>query len=241
MKRKEQSLLLVGLLGLSLAACSGMGDTSGTASNTPSDVTSVDMSESNVSARSSMATDGAAMGSTSATQSAGQSGADASASMGTTGNAGTTASMASGTGSSGTTGTTGSMGTATAGTGSAGQSTTGTSTGATSGSAMGAMGTTGSTTASTMGSASTPPGTPNSTVASIDVVPRPSGRTGMGTVAGAAVGGATGTAGTTMTGDRVYRITLRMDDGTTQSITQEGAPAFRPGERLRVINGVILR
>lgn len=91
----------------------------------------------------------------------------------------------------------------------------------------------------------TAPATPNSTVVSIEVIPRQAGgaATGAGTVAGAAVGGTTGTGttGATMTGDRVYRITLRMDDGRTQTITQEWAPSFTNGDRVRMVNGAIQR
>ena len=87
-------------------------------------------------------------------------------------------------------------------------------------------------------------GAPNSTVTNIEVIPRQSGAdTGAGTVAGAAVGGSTstGTTGGSMTSDRVYRITVRMDDGTTQMITQESTPAFSMGDRVRVAGGAIVR
>lgn len=83
-------------------------------------------------------------------------------------------------------------------------------------------------------------GTPNSTVTNIEVIPRQSG-SAAGTVAGAAVGGSTGTTGGSMTSDRVYRITVRMDDGTTQMITQESTPAFSTGDRIRVADGAIVR
>jgi outer membrane lipoprotein SlyB len=92
--------------------------------------------------------------------------------------------------------------------------------------AMGATGT--SASGSAPGSASIGP---NSTVTSIEVVQRQAGATGAGTVAGAAVGGATGAA---TSGDRVYRITLRTDDGQTQVITQEWAPTFSTGDRVRI-------
>lgn len=70
---------------------------------------------------------------------------------------------------------------------------------------------------------------PNSTVTSIEVVHRQGGATGAGTVAGAAVGGAAAA-----TGERVYRITLRMDEGQTQVVTQEWAPTFSTGDRVRI-------
>ena len=77
---------------------------------------------------------------------------------------------------------------------------------------------------------------PNSVVTMIEVVPRQGDATGAGTLAGAAVGGtAAGTA------DRVYRVTLRMDDGTTRVITQEWAPTFRSGDRVNLSGGDIQR
>ena len=44
-----------------------------------------------------------------------------------------------------------------------------------------------------------------------------------------------------MNGERVYRITLRTDDGRTQTITQEWAPSFATGDRVRMTNGAIQR
>jgi outer membrane lipoprotein SlyB len=72
-------------------------------------------------------------------------------------------------------------------------------------------------------------------------VPRTAGGVaGAGSVGAAAVGGsgATGTTGSSST-DRVYRITLRMDDGSTQVITQETTPDFRSGDRINLSGGVI--
>lgn len=81
-----------------------------------------------------------------------------------------------------------------------------------------------------------PAAPPNSVVTMIEVVPRSGDATGAGTMAGAAVGGtATGTA------DRVYRVTLRMDDGSTRVITQEWAPTFRSGDRVNLTGGEIQR
>lgn len=77
---------------------------------------------------------------------------------------------------------------------------------------------------------------PNSVVTMIEVVPRSGDATGAGTIAGAAVGGtAAGTA------DRVYRVTLRMDDGSTRVVTQEWAPTFRSGDRVNLSGGEIQR
>lgn len=76
---------------------------------------------------------------------------------------------------------------------------------------------------------------PNSVVTMIEVVPRSADATGAGTMAGAAVGG------TTPTSDRVYRVTLRMDDGSTRVVTQEWAPTFRSGDRVNLSGGEIQR
>lgn len=77
---------------------------------------------------------------------------------------------------------------------------------------------------------------PNSVVTMIEVVPRQGDATGAGTLAGAAVGGTA--AGTS---DRVYRVTLRMDDGSTRVVTQEWAPTFRSGDRVNLSGGEIQR
>ena len=89
------------------------------------------------------------------------------------------------------------------------------------------------------GSSMMPAGAPNSVVMTIEVMPKP-GAAAAG-AAGAAVGGS-GTAGATgsSTGDeKMYRITLRMDDGSTRVVTQDKAPAFRSGDRVNMTDGMI--
>jgi len=44
-----------------------------------------------------------------------------------------------------------------------------------------------------------------------------------------------------MSSDRLYRITLRTDDGHTQIVTQEWAPTFATGDRVRLVSGSIQR
>jgi outer membrane lipoprotein SlyB len=106
-------------------------------------------------------------------------------------------------------------------------------------------------------------------VQAIDLVPRESARgVGIGTIAGAVVGGVlgnqvgqgtgktaatvAGVAGGALAGHaienrnqgqagQVYRISLRMDDGTVQTLLQESAPSLRIGDRVRISNGVIER
>ena len=80
---------------------------------------------------------------------------------------------------------------------------------------------------------------PNAVVLLIESVPRQSGSSA-GAAAAGAVGGS-GTAGTTGSSmeDKSYRITLRMDDGTTRIITQDKAPTFRSGDRVNMMDGMI--
>lgn len=139
--------------------------------------------------------------------------------------------------------------------------------------ALSACGTTGMN--SSTGVASAPPVTTTTTasnasgmgvVQSIDVVPRQQAGIGLGTVAGAAVGGllgnqvgsgsgrtaatVAGAAGGALAGhqmeknargsDQVYRITVRMDDGTVQTLAQETAPQVAAGDRVRLANGTIV-
>jgi len=132
-------------------------------------------------------------------------------------------------GSSGGSGTSGSSGDMQKGTGSQG----GGSAGLDSGSA-GASGT--GATAQTW--------TPNATVVAIEVVPR-----ALGSDAGASESamGSSGMAGSTGSSgdaersgaDRIYRVTLRLDDGSTAVITQESTPMFRSGDRVSLAGGMI--
>jgi hypothetical protein len=80
---------------------------------------------------------------------------------------------------------------------------------------------------------------PNATVAAIEVMPRSSSATTEGeSSASAAMGSSSG--GTTGSSpDRVYRVTLRMDDGSTQVVTQQTTPDFRTGDRVGLAGGVI--
>jgi outer membrane lipoprotein SlyB len=58
------------------------------------------------------------------------------------------------------------------------------------------------------------------------------------TSASAAMGSSSG--GTTgSSSDRVYRVTLRMDDGSTQVVTQQATPDFRTGDRVSLSGGAI--
>jgi len=101
------------------------------------------------------------------------------------------------------------------------------------------------------------------TIQSVEVIPRNQGL-GLGTLAGAAVGGvignqvgggtgrtvatAAGAAGGAYVGHeierrrndgQIYKVTIRMDDGTTQSFAQEAAPLVKQGDRVNITNGVL--
>lgn len=78
----------------------------------------------------------------------------------------------------------------------------------------------------------------SATVQSIDAVPR-----GMDQSSGDMQAGSSGTAGTTSsaTGSMMYRVTLRLDDGTTRTFVQNTQPAFQIGDRVSVQRGVMQR
>ena len=80
----------------------------------------------------------------------------------------------------------------------------------------------------------------SATVQSIDAVPR-----GMDQSSGDMQAGTSGTAGTTSgaTGSMMYRVTLRLDDGTTRTFVQNTQPAFQIGDRVsvRMPEGRVLR
>jgi outer membrane lipoprotein SlyB len=80
-------------------------------------------------------------------------------------------------------------------------------------------------------------------VAAIEVVPRQSASSSSaGAVGAAAVGGSGGSTSSSGTGaDRVYRVTLHMDDGSTQVVTQETTPDFRTGDRVNLSGGAIAK
>lgn len=102
------------------------------------------------------------------------------------------------------------------------------------------------------------------TIEAIDIVPRSQGL-GLGSLAGAAIGGVLGNQlgggrGNTVTtvagaaggayvgheyekkrraDNKIYKVTIRMDDGTRQSFAQEMAPSLHAGEKVRITNGVL--
>ena len=78
----------------------------------------------------------------------------------------------------------------------------------------------------------------SATVQSIETVPR-----GMDQGSADMQAGTSGTAGSTSgaAGNMLYRVTLRLDDGTTRTFMQNTQPAFQIGERVSVQKGVMQR
>jgi len=78
----------------------------------------------------------------------------------------------------------------------------------------------------------------SATVQSIETVPR-----SMDQGSADMQAGTSGTAGSTsgVAGNMLYRVTLRLDDGTTRTFVQNTQPAFQIGERVSVQKGVMQR
>jgi hypothetical protein len=58
---------------------------------------------------------------------------------------------------------------------------------------------------------------------------------GVGVVGAAAVGGGTG-----MPTDKVYRVTIRTDDGANQMVVVDSMPSYKVGDRVRYMNGTVV-
>jgi hypothetical protein len=163
---------------------------------------------------------------------------------GETGSSGTATGTSNSGGMSGTGGGTGSQGSGSWGGGSSGSSGTSGTAGSSSGyDTSGTSGTAGMSGSSGMmqeRGASAAATTPNATVAAIEVMPRSGTTTMEGETAGASTAQGSSAGGTTgSSADRVYRVTLRMDDGSTQVVTQQTTPDFRTGDRVSLAGGVI--
>ncbi len=72
-------------------------------------------------------------------------------------------------------------------------------------------------------------------VQAIDQLQRQDIRVGvMGASGAAAAGGAMGAPT-----DKVYRVTLRMDDGSSQMLVEESMPGYKIGDRVRYSDGAV--
>ncbi len=81
----------------------------------------------------------------------------------------------------------------------------------------------------------------SATVLSIEPVAR-----GMDLGSGETQAGSSGTAGSTTgsavagsAGNMMYRVTLRLDDGSTRAIMQNSAPSYQTGDRVKMVNGLV--
>lgn len=87
--------------------------------------------------------------------------------------------------------------------------------------------------------ASTTPGTNSASPAQATygmvqaIEPMPRQDLGVGVVGAAAAGGITGSP------DVLYRITVRMDDGSNQTTVVDALPSYKVGDRVRYNNGAI--
>ena len=77
-------------------------------------------------------------------------------------------------------------------------------------------------------------GIASATVQSIEPVAR-----GMDQASGETQAGSSGTAGTTAGSADMYRVTLRLDDGSTRAIMQNAAPSYQTGDRVKMVNGLV--
>ncbi|MES2257362.1 MAG: hypothetical protein V4724_02530 [Pseudomonadota bacterium] len=74
-------------------------------------------------------------------------------------------------------------------------------------------------------------------VQSVETLTRQDAAIGMaGSVGAIAAGGVPPTVGAPT--DKVYRVTLRMDDGSTKMMTLETQPTYKSGDRVRYANGM---
>jgi len=70
------------------------------------------------------------------------------------------------------------------------------------------------------------------TVQAIDLMARQD--VGVGAVGAAAVGGSIGSAS-----DKVYRVSVKMDDGSSQVVLVDAMPGYKTGDRVRYSKGIL--
>jgi hypothetical protein len=81
-------------------------------------------------------------------------------------------------------------------------------------------------------------------IQSIDAMPREQAFGTAGATMGgmsAQSGGSGAMTGSGAPGDMVYRLTLRMDDGSTRAVIQESRPGFQTGDRVRMPSSMLQR
>lgn len=119
----------------------------------------------------------------------------------------------------------------TTGTMTSGSSGTAATGGASSGSGMSGSGS-GLSTSGAMASSSQSAQTSYGVVQAIDQMQRQD--VGVGSAGAAAAGGSVG-----MPTDKVYRVTVRMDDGSNQMVVVDSMPSYKIGDRVRYNNGTL--
>lgn len=92
----------------------------------------------------------------------------------------------------------------------------------------------GSTGSAMTGSATQQASTSSGVVQAIDQMQRQDVGA-MGAAGAAAAGGSMGGSPT----DKVYRVTVRLDDGSTQMVVLESQPSYKIGDRVRYSNGSV--
>jgi len=63
---------------------------------------------------------------------------------------------------------------------------------------------------------------------------------GVGSIAGAVVSGTGSGQQDQASSGQAYRVTLRMDDGSQQVFATERNPELRVGDRIQVVNGIVM-
>lgn len=153
----------------------------------------------------------------------------------TNGRSGESYSNTAGTGSTGSTSTGAGTGTGTGTSTSSTMSDTSTGSSGTAGTGSADARTSTANNAMNMDGSQTGVSIASATVQSIEPVPR-----GMDQGSSDMQSGSSGTAGTT-SGNTQYRVTLRLDDGSTRAIMQNSQPSYQIGDRVKVVNGLLQR
>ncbi|WP_229205502.1 MULTISPECIES: hypothetical protein [unclassified Duganella] len=103
------------------------------------------------------------------------------------------------------------------------------SSGSSTGSGTAAQSTPATTPATAGATSSTSAQTSYGVVQAIDQLQRQD--VGVGVMGAAVAGG--------LPGDKVYRVTVRLDDGSTQMVVLESSPSYKIGDRIRYSNGAV--
>lgn len=79
------------------------------------------------------------------------------------------------------------------------------------------------------------PATPQTSYGTVQAIePMARQDVGVGAVGAAAAGGSMGSPT-----DKVYRVTVKMDDGSSQMVVVDTMPSYKTGDRVRYSNGIL--